>query len=914
MIPRYHSDSLRARRNRFFVSGPYFCAKIGVSKTVQENIRKQNTDDLRQREEQSMRHNRIRMACVLLAAALLTACGGKGKEAPEQPETRQETVEETGETTGLSEEEKKKAAEELSALLGAAADGSKGTGEDPYYIQPGPNQDDAVRIPLNQKVTGRATDAARWFYSFKTTSNPDSEYEFRGINKTPDSPYLGVLLTDEAGKQIDYFYAPGGNGCAYSFIRKLSPDTVYYLQVYSNKSNNHIECSETAIDYAIAVADLSEKKVPALWGEGEKSTEQADPVPGFNQDEAALIPINQKFTGTAKDGKFYYYAFRTGENAEHEYTVSVVNKNPDSEYLGAVLRDEGGRQIDYVYANGLGSATTISGRRLSPGRIYYVQVYSNESNNHIEPSPVSIDYALVVRDSSDTSVGALWGEGETEEVSEIIQPGSNQDEPARIPLNKKLSSRAVPGKIWYYSFATAENAECTYEITAINKTADSRYLGVVLCREDGGQIDYRYVDASGAAASFSRKLPPDSVYYLKVYSNRSNTNYDLDEIPIDYVLSVNADLPEAGEAPTATILEEDENPYGLRLSEGEEEVRPVGYTVQDLLDLGFETAEDVQAELPGQKVSDIFTMTKDGIPFQVSAVNPYGAGIPLRDAIVCRFGITDTTGQISIDGDIRCGSSVMEDVTGMYRSPLVKQDDYVVYQTSNPERDYGTSYGEFVISRDVQTCDVLFRFGDGGILEEVVFLAPYLLYSSLTENLDGVDLGNADPMALDAAEEARKDILNRLTEAFAEEGINAAIDESTGRITLDNSILFDYDSYRLSDDGKAYLDRFLRAYARALLDGEHADDVKAVEFDGHTDTDGSHEYNQKLSENRAGAVLEYCTGETGAGLSSEQADAFRSIASAQGFSFDRPILDDNGKIDMAASRRVEIKFFLNVGR
>ena len=115
-------------------------------------------------------------------------------------------------------------------------------------------------------------------------------------------------------------------------------------------------------------------------------------------------------------------------------------------------------------------------------------------------------------------------------------------------------------------------------------------------------------------------------------------------------------------------------------------------------------------------------------------------------------------------------------------------------------------------------------------------------------------------MALDAAEEARKDILNRLTEAFAEEGINAAIDESTGRITLDNSILFDYDSYRLSDDGKAYLDRFLRAYARALLDGEHADDVKAVEFDGHTDTDGSHEYNQKLSENRAGAVLEYCTG------------------------------------------------------
>ena len=63
-----------------------------------------------------MRHYRFRMACVLLAAALLTACGGKGKEAPAEPETQQETVEET-EETGLSEEEKKEAAEALSALL-----------------------------------------------------------------------------------------------------------------------------------------------------------------------------------------------------------------------------------------------------------------------------------------------------------------------------------------------------------------------------------------------------------------------------------------------------------------------------------------------------------------------------------------------------------------------------------------------------------------------------------------------------------------------------------------------------------------------------------------------------------------------------------------------------------------------------
>ncbi|MCR5369215.1 MAG: OmpA family protein [Clostridium sp.] len=143
--------------------------------------------------------------------------------------------------------------------------------------------------------------------------------------------------------------------------------------------------------------------------------------------------------------------------------------------------------------------------------------------------------------------------------------------------------------------------------------------------------------------------------------------------------------------------------------------------------------------------------------------------------------------------------------------------------------------------------------------------------------------------------------------------MDADIDEQTGKITLDNSILFDYDSYRLSEDGKKYIDSFLRAYAGALLDGEHAEDIKGVQFDGHTDTDGGHEYNQKLSEKRAGAVLEYCTGNNNAGLDSGQTEAFRQISSAVGHSFDEPVYDSDGKIDMAASRRVEIRFFLNLG-
>ena len=346
---------------------------------------------------------------------------------------------------------------------------------------------------------------------------------------------------------------------------------------------------------------------------------------------------------------------------------------------------------------------------------------------------------------------------------------------------------------------------------------------------------------------------------------------------------------------------------------GEKLNEDLGYTVSELIGLGFATEADVTAPVGSRIVCEAFEMTKDGVAFSVRAVNPYAQDVPLNDCIVCFFGFDDTTGAVTVEGGISCGTAKKEDVTALYRHPFIEEEDHLVYQTANPEHDYANAYGAFVISEDVRTADVLFCFDGDGVLKQIVFLAPYLLYNTLADNLGEVDLAALDPEDLDETLRVRDEILAQLQEAFAGEGITVAIDEITGKITLDNRILFAFNRYDLTDDGKACIDGFLKAYAEVLLSGEHADAVKGVQFDGHTDTVGRYEYNLELSQKRAETVLAYCVGENNAGLTAEQTAAFAAAAVAVGHSFDEPVLGADGRVDMDASRRVEIRFYLNVG-
>ncbi len=105
---------------------------------------------------------------------------------------------------------------------------------------------------------------------------------------------------------------------------------------------------------------------------------------------------------------------------------------------------------------------------------------------------------------------------------------------------------------------------------------------------------------------------------------------------------------------------------------------------------------------------------------------------------------------------------------------------------------------------------------------------------------------------------------------------------------MDN-VLFDFDKSAIKPDGVKILDRLI-----AFLK-ENAE--KKVDLEGHTDSVGTEQYNQGLSERRTAAVKDY--------LTTRGIDAGR--VSSKGFGETKPIADNKTAEGRAKNRRVEIK-------
>lgn len=165
----------------------------------------------------------------------------------------------------------------------------------------------------------------------------------------------------------------------------------------------------------------------------------------------------------------------------------------------------------------------------------------------------------------------------------------------------------------------------------------------------------------------------------------------------------------------------------------------------------------------------------------------------------------------------------------------------------------------------------------------------------------GIDTENMSEEEVQEIVATQTDILADLNTAFNDAGISASIDQTTGKVSMDASILFASGDYTLSDAGKAYLDGFLDVYTAVVLSDAYAGCVSEIVIEGHTDTDGTYDYNMTLSENRAGAVADYCIAKNG---------NLESIISTKGYSYDNPVYNEDGSVDMAASRRVTFRFVL----
>jgi outer membrane protein OmpA-like peptidoglycan-associated protein len=114
------------------------------------------------------------------------------------------------------------------------------------------------------------------------------------------------------------------------------------------------------------------------------------------------------------------------------------------------------------------------------------------------------------------------------------------------------------------------------------------------------------------------------------------------------------------------------------------------------------------------------------------------------------------------------------------------------------------------------------------------------------------------------------------------------VEIQSDRIAIKDKVHFDFDKATIQRRSYGLLDQV----ARVIL--EHPE-ILAVSIDGHTDSQGSAEYNRDLSQRRAAAVREYLIQK---GVAPERLQA-------RGFGEDRPIESNATNAGRAANRRVE---------
>lgn len=159
----------------------------------------------------------------------------------------------------------------------------------------------------------------------------------------------------------------------------------------------------------------------------------------------------------------------------------------------------------------------------------------------------------------------------------------------------------------------------------------------------------------------------------------------------------------------------------------------------------------------------------------------------------------------------------------------------------------------------------------------------------------------------------RTDIIGALQSAFNNSSMS--VDVQTGSITFSSDVLFAFNSAALTAQSRDALQEVISAYLEVLLQDRFREYIAEIIIEGHTDTEGSYVGNMELSYQRAYSVAKFCL-DTKNGLSKQKIDQLTALLTVNGRSWSKPIYvkDEQGnntsKVDMAASRRVEIKFRL----
>lgn len=179
---------------------------------------------------------------------------------------------------------------------------------------------------------------------------------------------------------------------------------------------------------------------------------------------------------------------------------------------------------------------------------------------------------------------------------------------------------------------------------------------------------------------------------------------------------------------------------------------------------------------------------------------------------------------------------------------------------------------------------------------------------ALLDEFQGIMLAQQEQ--LDKIIGIKTELIEDIREECERSALQVSIDEKTGAISMDSSILFEYNKDELKKTGQEFLGDFLPKYMHILLSPKYRPYISEIVIEGHTDTSGTYLFNLGLSQERAYSVADYCLNEKSTFLSKDEKETLQSFLTTSGRSYSDPVLKADGTVDAAASRRVEILFRL----
>jgi chemotaxis protein MotB len=183
--------------------------------------------------------------------------------------------------------------------------------------------------------------------------------------------------------------------------------------------------------------------------------------------------------------------------------------------------------------------------------------------------------------------------------------------------------------------------------------------------------------------------------------------------------------------------------------------------------------------------------------------------------------------------------------------------------------------------------------------QEAVIAESHRELGELRARLEGIAV-----LRLDVLQKVKASIESQLAAARGGEAPAVSI-APNGNIVIDESVLFETDSYSIKREGKAFLGTLANAFTSVLTDPEVRESIDVVVVQGHTDERGTVEYNRDLSAKRANAVLNYMFA-----ASSVLEQAFGSYFASSAFSEFRPLGAEQSPDAFRRNRRIEISVVL----